>query len=131
MIPYKLILAIIMIESGGNPKAVGDDGDAYGILQIHEAYVIDAGEFAKADWTHDDAFDHLTAIEIFRAYMARYATPERLGRDVTAEDIARIHNGGLNGYKKDSTDGYWQKVQNKLLEFGEKKLANGQPIFIH
>ena len=37
MIPYKLILAIIMIESGGDPKAIVDDGKAFGILQIHQA----------------------------------------------------------------------------------------------
>ena len=43
--------------------------------------------------------------------MARYATEERLGRPVTLEDIARIHNGGPNGYKKQSTIPYWKKVQ--------------------
>ena len=130
MITYKLILAIIMIESGGDPSAVGDNGKAYGVLQIHEAYCIDAGQYAKKDWKHEDAFDSQIAIEMFRAYMARYATPERLGRDVTAEDIARIHNGGLYGYKRSSTDAYWAKVKAKLIEMGEDKLANGKPIIL-
>lgn len=129
MIPYKLILAIIMIESGGDPKAVGDNGLAFGILQIHQAYCIDASQYANKPWKHEDAFDHLTAIEMFKAYMGRYATPERLGRDVTAEDIARIHNGGLYGYKRSSTDAYWAKVKAKLIEFGEHQLANGKTIF--
>lgn len=129
MIPYKLILAIIMIESGGDPKAIGDDGLAFGILQIHKAYCIDAGEYAGVSWIHNDAFDPQKATEMFKAYMARYATPERLGRDVTAEDIARIHNGGLYGYKRSSTDAYWAKVKAKLIEYGEHKLANGKVIF--
>ena len=130
MIPYKLILAIIMIESGGDPKAIGDDGKAFGILQIHESYTIDASREAGKPWRHDDAFNHLIAIEMFKAYMARYATPERLGRNVTAEDIARIHNGGLYGYRMDSTIPYWNKVRAKLIEFGEFNLANGKPLFI-
>jgi hypothetical protein len=129
MIPYKLILAIIMIESGGDTKAIGDNGLAFGILQIHEAYCIDASQYAKKTWKHEDAFDSQIAIEMFKAYMARYATPSRLGRDVTAEDIARIHNGGLYGYKRSSTDAYWTKVKRKLIEFGEHDLANGKVIF--
>ena len=48
--------------------------------------------------------------------MKRYATEHRLGRKVTQEDIARIHNGGPNGYKKESTEKYWSKV---------KKILNG------
>lgn len=98
-------------------------------VQIHQAYCIDASQYANKPWKHEDAFDHLTAIEMFKAYMGRYATPERLGRDVTAEDIARIHNGGLYGYKRSSTDAYWAKVKAKLIEFGEHKLANGKAIF--
>lgn len=130
MIPYTLILAMILVESGGDPSAVGDDGRAFGVLQIHEAYAIDASQEAGKPWRHDDAFDHLIAIEMLKAYMARYATPERLGRNVTAEDIARIHNGGLYGYRKDSTLRYWDKVKRKLIEFGEIELANGRPLFI-
>ena len=46
--------------------------------------------------------------------MDRYATVERLGRKPTLEDIARIHNGGPNGWKKKSTDAYWAKVKKEL-----------------
>ena len=48
--------------------------------------------------------------------MKRYATEKRLGRPVTQEDIARIHNGGPNGYKKKSTEKYWQKVKKVLSD---------------
>ena len=106
-----LILALITVESSGNNDAVGDDGLAYGCLQLHAAYVADAAEFAGTDWVHEDAFDRDTAILIVTAYMARYATKERLGHEPTASDIARIHNGGPNGYKKSATDKYLAKVK--------------------
>jgi len=109
-----LILALIMVESGGNDFEIGDDGKAYGCLQMHAAYVQDAAEYAGKDWVHEDAFQRVVAIQIFMAYMARYATEERLGREPTLEDIARIHNGGPNGYKKKSTEKYWQKVKSML-----------------
>ena len=103
-----------MVESNGNDFEIGDDGKAYGCLQMHAAYVQDAAEYAGKDWVHEDAFQRVVAIQIFMAYMARYATEERLGREPTLEDIARIHNGGPNGYKKKSTEKYWQKVKSML-----------------
>lgn len=111
-----LILALITIESNGNNDAIGDNGAAFGCLQMHAAYVQDAAEHAGEDWTHEDAFDRATAIQIITAYMARYATEDRLGRPPTAEDIARIHNGGPNGYKKTATDQYWIKVRAEILK---------------
>ena len=113
-----LILAMIQVESSGNDLAVGDNGASWGCLQLQAAYVQDAAEYAKQDWKHSDAFDRQKAIDITLAYMARYATEKRLGRPVTAEDIARIHNGGLNGYKKESTKKYWAKVKAELIKMG-------------
>ena len=111
----KLILAIIAVESGGDPNAIGDGGDAFGILQIHSAYVQDAAEYAKADWTHEDAFDPETSKEIFAAYMKRYARDSRRPEGMSREEfIARIHNGGPNGFKKAATLRYWEKVRRHL-----------------
>ena len=113
-----LILAIIAVESNGNDRAIGDDGLAYGALQIHACYVQDASEYANKSWTHEDAYDRETAIDIFLAYMSRYATEKRIGRAVTIKDIARIHNGGPNGYKKACTIKYWNKVKEELISRG-------------
>lgn len=130
MIPITLILALILVESDGNSKAIGDNGLAYGCLQMHASYVKDANEYANTYWEHKDAFDPITSLEIMKAYMKRYANNDRLGRYATAEDIARIHNGGPNGYKKASTDAYWSKVKSKLIEFGRNDLAEGKTINI-
>ena len=123
MIDWALLLAaLIAVESSGDPNAIGDNGQAYGCLQLHSAYVQDAAEYARQDWTHEDAFDPEKAKQIVRAYMARYATKKRLGREPTYSDLARMHNGGLNGHKKTATDKYWQKVKKKLEHLGVQGL---------
>ncbi len=122
MIEILLITALITVESNGNPNAIGDNGLAYGCLQIHSAYVKDASEYAGKDWVHEDVFDPETAKEVFRAYMARYATERRLGQKPTYELLSRIHQGGPNGFKKSATDKYWAKVKRELQKLGVKNL---------
>lgn len=46
--------------------------------------------------------------------MSHYATVARLGHVPTDEDIARIHNGGPNGYREANTVAYWRRVQSQL-----------------
>jgi hypothetical protein len=116
IIPIEFIMCIAMIESNVKWNAVGDDLQSIGILQMQEAYVQDAAEYANKDWKHMDALDELTAVRIFRAYMDRYCTKERLGREPTLQDVARIHNGGPNGYKKPSTLKFWKKVKERYYE---------------
>jgi hypothetical protein len=97
-------LAIIQVETGGreiNP------------MEISEAYLIDSGlQYDLNQINTEESY------LVFVAYMERYATPKRLGREVTVEDIARIHNGGPNGWKKGVTEGYGERVVNlyELLE---------------
>lgn len=109
-----LIAALIAVESGGNPRAVGDNGLAFGALQIHECVVKDVNQFKGTHYVHEDAFDPVKAQEICISYLERYATRARLGHEPTFQDMARIWNGGGNGYKKAATLGYWQKVKAKM-----------------
>ena len=91
----------------------GDNGAATGPLQIHRA----CWEDVKRDGEkYSDCAGLDYSLEVFQRYMLRYATEKRLMRSVTDQDRARIWNGGPNGWKKDSTIGYWEKVQNALLE---------------
>jgi|TARA_R110000744_G_scaffold207487_1_gene326164 hypothetical protein len=106
-----ILFVLMTVESGGNINAVGDDGKAFGLYQIHAGYAADAG-FTN----HDAAFNPIFAQEMVKNYMARYATEERIGRPVTVEDICRIHNGGPNGYKRSSTDAYWAKCKKVILD---------------
>lgn len=107
-----LILALILVESSGNNLAV--NGDCWGCLQIRPIYVEDVNRIAGTRFTHADAFDRQKSIQMFRIYTGHYATPERLGRTPTIQDIARIHAGGPNGWSDPATIAYWQKVQSRL-----------------
>ena len=111
-----VLAAIRIVESNDDPNAVGDGGDSIGCYQIQKCYWLDAKEFSDLDGTYLDCYNRGYADRTVRFYMARYATERRLGREVTQEDIARIHNGGPNGYKKECTKKYWSKV---------KKILNG------
>ena len=110
-----LLNAICEVESNCVYTAVGDNGKAIGSYQIWECYWKDAVEFdSSIGGVYEDCYDEKYAKKIVRAYMKRYATKKRIGRKVTDEDRARIHNGGPNGYKKKATEGYWKNVKEKL-----------------
>lgn len=126
MIPTLLLIAMMTVESNGFNWAIGDNGKSWGVLQLQEAYIQDAAEYAGEDWVHGDAMNRETSIKIVNAYMQRYANQKRLGRYATAEDIARIHNGGPNGYKKSATDKYWFKVKRQLIKLNALDLASGK-----
>ena len=106
-----VLAAIRIVESNDNPNAVGDGGDSIGCYQIQKCYWLDAKEFSDLGGTYLDCYNRGYADRTVRFYMARYATERRLGREVTQEDVARIHNGGPNGYKKECTKKFWKKVE--------------------
>ena len=106
-----VLAAIRIVESNDDPDAVGDGGDSIGCYQIQKCYWLDAKEFSDLGGTYLDCYNRGYADRTVRFYMARYATERRLGREVTQEDVARIHNGGPNGYKKECTKKYWKKVE--------------------
>ena len=111
-----LIRAIAMVESSNNSYAVGDGGLAIGTYQIHRNYWIDAlqqdptigGEYE--DLLGDPEYGRKVVI----AYWDRYGA--RVNYEV--QGLARIHNGGPNGHKKQATDGYWhRRVKMQMLVF--------------
>jgi len=105
----KIIHAIHMVETHGlTGPILGDGGAALGPLQIHRNYWLDS----KVQGTYEDCASLEYSRRVVIAYMARYATRDRLGFEPTPEVIARIHNGGPNGYKKKATLKYWEKVKN-------------------
>jgi len=102
----RLFEAIEAVESGGDSNAVGADGEA-GPYQIRPIFVDDANKIVgKRAFSYGDRFSKEKSKEMMRIYWRFYATERRLGRLPTFEDLARIHNGGPNGYKKESTKGY-------------------------
>lgn len=112
-----LLDSICYVESGCEEGAIGDGGNAIGPYQIWETYWRDAMEHDPSiGGNYEDCMCKDYSERVVLSYWDRYATEKRLGRPVTDEDKARIHNGGPNGYKKRATLKYWDKVESNLVE---------------
>ncbi len=128
----KLLLpAICYQESSYGVNRTGDKLDkwgrpldpkdwSYGSLQIGKLCLADYNTANGTTHTLQDVtYDDTLSEKIFFWYLKHYAKPSRLGREPTLEDLARIWNGGPNGYKRRSTDQYWSEVSGLL--FGHEK----------
>lgn len=125
----RLIDALIQVESNGNPDAVGDNGKAYGILQIHSIMVEDFNRIAKikgikVSYSHSDAFDPEISVYICKVVLSYYGRKviEEKGQ-ITFKDMARQWNGGPQGWKdfslsnplkEKNLQNYWRKVEKEL-----------------
>lgn len=121
----QLLDAIRVVETGGEPNdgigAVGDGGRALGPYQIWSAYHTDAAGRDKTLSSHASCKDSKSYSErVVRAYMDRYSRAELLrleggtGSLADCERVARIHNGGPRGYRKQATEAYWIKIKARL-----------------
>ena len=103
-----LISALMIVESGNNDQAIGDQGRALGPLQIHKAVVLDVNRFTKSNYRHHDMTNRVAARAVCQAYLEHY------GRGKTTEQQARIWNGGPTGDRKPVTLAYWRRVQKAI-----------------
>ena len=127
-ISNRLLHAIRRVETGGEADpltAVGDNGASLGPYQISEAYYNDAVEQTSSLQDNGRTYQNVRGAGscaysemVIQAYMDRYATAAILGRTATEEDIARIHDGGPNGYQEESTVSFWNLVQPMLVNHG-------------
>lgn len=61
-LPPEWILATILVESGGNPNAIGDDGVSFGLMQINtRAHTAD---LAARGWSPNDLLDPEKNVEL-------------------------------------------------------------------
>jgi len=110
-----LMAALESIESRGRNNAIGDNGKAFGCLQIHYGVVDDVNRIVGyRKFILADARFPADSEEMFLIYIGYYATAEHLGHEPTPEDVARIWNGGPDGWRKDSTLEYWHSVEALL-----------------
>jgi len=115
-----LLDAIEQVESGGDPNAVGRDGEI-GAYQLKKIYVDDVNRILKRwkqqmweqinepAYTYDDRLDRNLSRYMVEVYLAYYGPAEG-----DLESLARIHNGGPNGHQKESTKKYWLKVKARM-----------------
>ena len=100
-----------LMESQGNPNAIGDNGKSWGILQIQESVIKDVNRRYGTQYIHEDALEIGCAEEIFELYINMWVEQleKRHNRKATIEDMIRIWNGGPRGYQHSSTDPYMKK----------------------
>jgi len=112
----QLLAALMLVESGNQADAIGDNGRAIGCLQITKACVRDVNRIygTRYRWP-DDCFNRYLSGRICDLYLSAYVTEERLGRKPTPQDFARAWNGGgPDGWKRKSTIPYWNKIRKHL-----------------
>jgi len=110
------ICSLITVESNGRVDAVGDGGKAIGILQIHNCVVADVNRIYGTSYTPEDRGNQDKSLDIAYLYLKHWGKSyeRKTGKQPTTETLARIWNGGPNGWNKTSTEKYWAKVNNQL-----------------
>lgn len=116
-----LMFAMGDVESNNNPDAVGDNGQAVGVLQIHPQVIKDVNTITGAGYTLQDRYDPDKSREICAAYLGYHGMQYQMktGKEPTLEVYARIWNGGPRGYEKPQTLKYWRKVQRAIIKRNE------------
>lgn len=113
-----LVKALISVESHGNDSALGDThlrNKAYGCLQIRKPVCDDVNRRCGTHYRAEDCLGNRElSVKICRIYIDMYATASRLGHAPTDEDKARIWNGGPHGWRKATTQAYWERVREEL-----------------
>ncbi len=107
-----LLEKLKIVESGNNPKKIGDNGRAYGILQIHKEVIDDVNQIYHTNFEHKDAFDERKSEIICKLYLMHYGSKLQ-DNLLTENNLARIWNGGPKGYLKQATLSYVKKL-NKI-----------------
>lgn len=109
-----LLFALKMAESGCKSHAIGDNGKAVGILQLHKVYVDDANRIIGYNkYTYTDRYDASKSEEMTRIVLKHYGRcyERKTGKQCTDEVLARIHNRGYNQWSDSIGDWYWNKVK--------------------
>lgn len=109
--------AIAEVESHSNDNAVNIRENAVGRYQIRPIYVRDVNRISGRSYALADRTDPVKALEMVKIYTGHYCSiySKRTGKPISAEMIARCHNGGaVRGITKKSTEKYWKKVKRVL-----------------
>ena len=121
--------ALAIVESGNNPSAVGDNGNAIGCYQIWRDYHADATEFSGLGGSYQDCFSCEYSRDVVTEFMKRYAKPSRVDRPITLKDLSFMHVGGPNapwstGQKLQNCEVHWNKVKNTMVQIRMDRLRD-------
>jgi len=107
--PESFWRALHQVETSGRHGAIlGDNGRSLGPLQISRAYYADS----RVAGSYERVTDLAYARRVATAYLKRYAPQAWAQGDV--ETLARVHNGGPAGARKQATLPYADKVRRAM-----------------
>jgi len=122
--------AVALVESGNNPKALGDNGKAAGAWQMHEAAILDANEWLAKNAMPVQRREDFKNIEVQRmlAYAYFHLCRERMleaGHKPDFGDIYLCFAMGFQGYKecsfsKEAVPKRKKEDMNRVLNTYEK-----------
>ena len=107
----RAIQALIQVESNGRSSEIGDNGKAYGILQIHDVMIQDYNRITGASLKHSDAFDEQTARAVCRSVIIYYL------QDIDNPTL-KLFGGLISTGTINSLQGYYQRTARDLVETG-------------
>ena len=105
-----LFTALAQVESNNGQTSKN-------VYQITRQYVDDVNRISDNEaFIYEDRNDRAKSERMMEIYWLYYARRylDQTGRDPTWETLARIHNGGPDGWKKYGTKKYWRRVKNFL-----------------
>ena len=112
-LPPEILMAIAERESAGDPDAIGDDGLAIGLCQIHERYQIDRMEKLGIETLRDPKSNLIVAAEILCELLDQYGDPKR---------ALMAYNGQSDADYRAATgiySDYANEVQERMYELQE------------
>lgn len=131
-----IIKALINVESHGDVNAIGDNGTAWGCLQIRQMCLDDVNKFEAIHarnekrkarvFTKKDCFNRQTSIEIAKIYLTYWVKnyEKTTHKKATARVVALIWNAGPFKAKKIAwTQDYWARTVKELTKLGYAKLT--------
>jgi hypothetical protein len=101
----RFVQAVIKVESGGNPLAIGADMD-YGLFQITPIRIKDYNMRTGNNHKHEDCFNPEISREIFDYYA------NRIGKDKHEEIAKRWNTWSKLG--SEAAIKYWNKIKSYL-----------------
>ena|ERR1700689_4646755 len=108
---WKLVKAICIRESNGDPMAVGDNGDAQGLFQLHAAfardYVVPAGSIVM-EYLRGTPF---ASIQIMAKFLALCGAAMK-----DADVLGNFHDGHAGWAERGDKDGYVAAVLKILAK---------------
>ena len=114
----QIIAVLISIETGGHPNpdtAIGDNGAAIGVLQIHKIYVDEANRIERRlnpdnprTWSYEDRTNRLASIEMVEITLTWHYL-----RGVTDPVALALRHNRPNG---NDNPAYRRKLEEKLCK---------------